>query len=131
MNINTLDWDKPLLKFFGISAKCLPTIKTSSEVYGNISGGYLNNTPISCIIGNCQAALIGQKCFRRGLTKGILDKNGSIFTIDLSTYITNYVFNIYNAIVLQLYLISSKFQIPTLIKIFMKFHPNLFIIHVS
>ncbi|XP_060849614.1 glycerol kinase-like [Rhopalosiphum padi] len=81
MNINTLDWDKPLLKFFGISAKCLPTIKTSSEVYGNISGGYLNNTPISCIIGNCQAALIGQKCFRRGLTKGILDKNGSIFTI--------------------------------------------------
>jgi len=81
MNINTLEWDKRLLKFFGISSKYLPTIKTSSEVYGNISGGYLDNTPISGVIGNRQAAIIGQKCFRRGLTKGILDRSGSIFTI--------------------------------------------------
>lgn len=81
MNINTLKWDKHLLKFFGISEKFLPTIKTSSEVFGNISEGYLINTPVSGIIGNRQAALIGQKCFRSGLTKGILDKSGSIFTI--------------------------------------------------
>ncbi|XP_025193495.1 glycerol kinase-like [Melanaphis sacchari] len=81
MNINTLEWDKRILKFFGISEKCLPKIKSNSEVYGNISGGYLNNTPISCIIGNYQAALIGQKCFRRGLTKGVLNKSGSIFTV--------------------------------------------------
>ncbi|XP_001946651.2 glycerol kinase-like [Acyrthosiphon pisum] len=81
MNINTLKWDKLLLKFFGISEKFLPTIKTSSEVFGNIFEGHLIDTPVSGIIGNRQAALIGQKCFRSGLTKGILDKSGSIFTI--------------------------------------------------
>lgn len=81
MNINTLKWDKKLLRFFGISAKYLPAIKTSSEVYGKISEGFLGGMPISGVIGNRQAALIAHKCFRRGLTKGILDKSGSIFTI--------------------------------------------------
>jgi len=81
MNINTLKWDKKLLKFFGISEKCLPKIKTSSEMFGNICNGYLTDTPITGVMGNSQAALIGQRCFRSGLTKGTLDKSGSIFTI--------------------------------------------------
>lgn len=81
MNINTLEWDKSLLRFFGISPSCLPKIKTSSEVYGNIADGPLANTPISGVIANRQAALIGHRCFRRGLTKVILDAGGSVFSI--------------------------------------------------
>lgn len=81
MNINTLQWDKSLMNFFGISLSCLPKIKTSSEVYGNFSDGPLINIPISGVIANRQAALIGHRCFRRGLTKVILDAGGSVFNI--------------------------------------------------
>lgn len=81
MNINTLEWDTTLLKFFGISLNCLPKIKTSSEMYGHFADGPLVNTTISGVIANEQAALIGHRCFRRGLTKVILDEGGSVFNV--------------------------------------------------
>ncbi len=37
MNINTLKWDSKLCDFFGISVSSLPEIKSSGEVYGNLS----------------------------------------------------------------------------------------------
>jgi len=81
MNINTLEWDRQLLKFFNILPSCLSEIKTSSEIYGKIADGPLVGVPITGVIGNRQAALIGHRCFRRGLTKAILDESGSVFTI--------------------------------------------------
>ena len=36
-NLKSLDWDEELLKIFGVPRGCLPTIKTSSEVYCAIS----------------------------------------------------------------------------------------------
>lgn len=81
MNINTLEWDKKLLKFFDIPLNSLPIIKTSSEVYGKFDSGPLVDTPISSVMGDRQAAIVGHRCFRTGLTKIVLDDSGSIFTI--------------------------------------------------
>ena len=36
-NIHTLQWDDELLRLFGIPASMLPEVRSSSEVYGNVS----------------------------------------------------------------------------------------------
>lgn len=69
MNIETLRWDPMLLKFFDISIKLLPEIKSSAEVYGKMSSGSLKGVPISGCLGDQQAALVGQQCFKRGQAK--------------------------------------------------------------
>lgn len=81
MNIGTLQWDKTLLRFFGISAGCLPEIRTSSEVYGKIADGPLAGVRVSGVLGNRQAALVGHRCFRRGLAKATLAGSGAAFVV--------------------------------------------------
>lgn len=81
MNIDTLLWDRKLIRFFGINPDCLPKILGSSEMYGTISDGLLKGVPISGVIGNRQAALVGHRCFNKGVTKVTLDATGSVFTI--------------------------------------------------
>lgn len=66
MNIETLKWDPTLIKFFGITPNVLPTIKSSSEIYGYMKGGPLDGVPISGCLGDQQAALVGQQCLNRG-----------------------------------------------------------------
>ncbi|XP_022902875.2 glycerol kinase 2 [Onthophagus taurus] len=69
MNIETLKWDPVLIKFFDIPISVLPTIKSSSEVYGNIIDGPLKGIPIAGCLGDQQAALVGQQCLQRGQAK--------------------------------------------------------------
>ncbi|XP_043281441.1 glycerol kinase isoform X2 [Venturia canescens] len=69
MNIETLNWDPTLCRYFDIPMKLLPDIKSSSEIYGNISVGPLKGIPISGILGNQQAALVGQNCLQQGQAK--------------------------------------------------------------
>lgn len=69
MNIDTLEWDPELCKFFGIPKKILPEIRSSSEIYGYISSGALKGVPISGCLGDQSAALVGQMCFRSGMAK--------------------------------------------------------------
>ncbi|XP_053620582.1 glycerol kinase 3-like isoform X2 [Plodia interpunctella] len=70
MNLETLNWDPMLLRLFGIHRDCLPTIKSSSEVYGTVKdGSVLNGITISGILGNQQAALVGQNCTTAGQAK--------------------------------------------------------------
>lgn len=66
MNIETLNWDPVLLKFFNIPHSILPTIKSSSEIYGVFSDGPLKGVPLSGCVGDQQSALIGQQCFSPG-----------------------------------------------------------------
>lgn len=47
MNIETLKWDQKLCKFFDIDQNLLPEIRSSSEIYGEISSGPLKGVPIS------------------------------------------------------------------------------------
>lgn len=70
MNIETLNWDPLLTKTFSINPEILPEIRSSSEIYGKIrNGSILDGVPISAILGNQQASLVGQMCFKKGQAK--------------------------------------------------------------
>lgn len=70
MNLDTLQWDDKLIQFFGISEKIiLPQIKSSAEIYANISSGILKGVPIAACLGDQQAALVGQQCLTKGQAK--------------------------------------------------------------
>ncbi|XP_021960647.1 glycerol kinase [Folsomia candida] len=69
MNLETLQWDPYLCKFFGIDVKLLPEIRSSSEIYGHFVSTKLGGVPISGILGDQQAALVGQLCFKPGQAK--------------------------------------------------------------
>ena len=69
MNLETLAWDRGLLDIFGIPEAMLPKICSSSEVYGEVKEGPLSGVPIAGILGDQQAALVGQTCFRPGEAK--------------------------------------------------------------
>lgn len=68
MNLQTLDWDEEMLDVFGIPAGILPRICSSSEVYCEAQGK-LKGTKIAGILGDQQAALVGQACFEPGEVK--------------------------------------------------------------
>ena len=47
MNLKTLKWDKDMLTLFDIPAGVkLPTIKSSAEVYANVSKDIVQNHPL-------------------------------------------------------------------------------------
>jgi glycerol kinase len=69
-NIHTGAWDKDMLELFRIPASLLPKVRTSSEVYGEISTSLgLQKVPIAGIAGDQQAALFGQMCVQPGQSK--------------------------------------------------------------
>jgi glycerol kinase len=69
-NIHTGRWDEQMLKLFRIPASLLPEVRTSSEVYGEVSTSLgLQKVPIAGIAGDQQAALFGQMCVNRGQAK--------------------------------------------------------------
>ncbi|NAZ87155.1 glycerol kinase GlpK [Kineococcus indalonis] len=73
MDLETLDWDDELLEIFGIPRAMLPEIKPSScsEGYGpTVADGPLGGpVPLTGILGDQQAAMVGQVCFEPGMAK--------------------------------------------------------------
>ena len=69
MNLATLDWDSELLAAFGIPRHILPEIRSSSEVYGEATLPAVKGVPVAGILGDQQAALVGQACFQAGEAK--------------------------------------------------------------
>ncbi len=69
MNLKTLQWDAELLKAFSIPEQILPRIRSSSEVYGHVAEGPLSGVAVAGILGDQQAALVGQTCFKSGEAK--------------------------------------------------------------
>lgn len=71
MNLSTCEWDKELLKIFGVPASILPEIKPSAHHFGVTKGvGVLpDGLPVTGIVGDQQAALFGQACFKKGQAK--------------------------------------------------------------
>jgi glycerol kinase len=69
-NINTLEWDRVLLEIFKVPPQILPKVTASSEVYGEVSEiEELKGIKIAGNAGDQQAALFGQLCFEKGLSK--------------------------------------------------------------
>jgi glycerol kinase len=69
MRLDTLGWDDDLLAAMRVPPACLPAIRSSSEVYGEVRGGALAGAPIAGILGDQQAALFGQACVKPGMAK--------------------------------------------------------------
>ena len=69
MNLHTLDWDDSVLAAMNIPRAMLPTIRSSSEVYGTVASGPLRGVPIAAMLGDQHAALLGQTCFAVGEAK--------------------------------------------------------------
>jgi glycerol kinase len=73
MDLETLDWDDELLSFFGIPRQMLPQIRPSSspEPYGTTlaTGPMGGEVPVTGILGDQQAAMVGQVCLKAGEAK--------------------------------------------------------------
>jgi glycerol kinase len=98
MNLRTLEWDEAIAKEFDIPLSMLPEIRSSSEVFGTVSGqSLLRDVPIAGILGDQQAATFGQAAFSKGQSKNtygtgnflifntgeeiVLSKNGLLTTV--------------------------------------------------
>jgi glycerol kinase len=69
MHLDRLQWDEELLAAFDIPRAMLPNIRSSSERYGTATADPIEGVPITGILGDQQAALVGQTCFRPGEAK--------------------------------------------------------------
>lgn len=70
MDLETLSWDEEILAAFDVPRSMLPTIKSSSEVYGHAEqSSLLREVPIAGILGDQQAATFGQAAFDQGEAK--------------------------------------------------------------
>ncbi|MDE2327545.1 MAG: glycerol kinase GlpK, partial [Rhodospirillales bacterium] len=69
IDLATCAWDDDMLNAFGIPRACLPKIVPSSAVYGEIRTAPLQGTKLAGMLGDQQAALVGQTCFAPGEAK--------------------------------------------------------------
>lgn len=69
MNLSTLAWDQELLDAFGIPKAMMPAIRSSSEMYALARERSIKDVAIAGILGDQQAALVGQACFEPGEAK--------------------------------------------------------------
>ncbi|HEX4664066.1 MAG TPA: glycerol kinase GlpK [Terriglobales bacterium] len=68
-NLENCEWDEELLQLFSIPRQILPRICSSSEIYGTVCHKSLDGVPLAGILGDQQAALVGQTCFDPGEAK--------------------------------------------------------------
>lgn len=83
MNLETLDWDDEILGIMGIPRQMLPKIVPSSMVYGTATGD-LAGVPVAGILGDQQAAMVGQTCFDVGEAKNTYG-TGSFMLLNTGT----------------------------------------------
>ncbi len=70
MDLTSLQWREDICKEAGIPLSMLPTIKSSSEVYGYCrQDGLLAGVCVAGDLGDQQAAAFGQACFEPGMAK--------------------------------------------------------------
>ncbi len=68
MNMTTLAWDDEILGIMGVPRAMLPQIRSSSEIYAECRG-VLDGVPLAGILGDQQAATVGQACYEIGEAK--------------------------------------------------------------
>ena len=69
-NINNNKWDKEILKMLKIPSSILPEIKNSPDNFGYLNKLIIGESlPITGVVGDQQAAAIGQCCFTKGSVK--------------------------------------------------------------
>ncbi|KAJ1340479.1 glycerol kinase [Batrachochytrium salamandrivorans] len=73
LNLKSLQWDDGMLEFFGVRKSILPTVCSSSEIYGLVYEGPLKGLPIAGDLGDQQVALVGHE--------PVLSKHGLLTTV--------------------------------------------------
>lgn len=69
-NIHTGDWDAELLDLLNVPGQILPEVKDSADDYGSTDPKLFGAAiPIRALIGDQQAATVGQACFNPGMVK--------------------------------------------------------------
>jgi glycerol kinase len=71
MDLESLQWDDELVGLFGIPRGMLPAIRPSSAIFGetDASGPFGGDVVIGGVLGDQQAAMMGQTCFDVGDAK--------------------------------------------------------------
>ena len=69
MDLENLRWDQEIAGIYGVPERILPRIASSCEVYGTSQIDPIKGVPIAGILGDQQAALVGQTCFEVGSAK--------------------------------------------------------------
>ena len=71
LNLKKIHWDSEILKLLKIPSAILPDVHPSSDSYGEtVSRGPLRRgIPIGALVGDQQAALFGQSCYKAGEMK--------------------------------------------------------------
>ncbi|ONM47029.1 glycerol kinase GlpK [Nocardia donostiensis] len=69
MDLRTQQWDEQICAEFGVPMAMLPQIRSSSQVYAEITSGPLAGVPVAGILGDQQAATFGQACLSPGDAK--------------------------------------------------------------
>ncbi len=69
-NINNNKWDHEILKKLNIPKSILPEVKNSADDFGKTHKKIIGKEiPISAVLGDQQAAAVGQACFEKGSIK--------------------------------------------------------------
>ena len=69
-NINSNQWDDEILKKLNIPKSILPSVKNSADNFGATSKKIIGHEiPINAVLGDQQAAAVGQACFNKGSVK--------------------------------------------------------------
>jgi glycerol kinase len=79
-NIHTLQWDEEICTWFGIDQRMLPAVCDSNHQYGDtdFEGFFDAAIPICGVIGDSQAALLGQGCIEKGMVKATYGTGTSV-----------------------------------------------------
>ena len=69
-NIHTQDWDEDLLRIFDVPRELLPEVRDTVDTFGLTDEKILGaSVPIHALVGDQQAALVGQACIEVGALK--------------------------------------------------------------
>lgn len=79
-DIRNLGWDDELCRSFGVPIQALPRVLSSDAVFGEttLEGLLPRALPICGVMGDSQAALFAQRCYRPGSTKVTFGTGSSV-----------------------------------------------------
>ena len=72
LNISSKSWGHDLAELFQVPLAMLPRVQASASHFGEVASSFvpeLVGVPITGVLGDQQAALFGQACFREGMVK--------------------------------------------------------------
>ena len=79
-DIGRLHWDKKLCQLFNVPLRALPEVRESAAQFGDTdAGGILpKRVPICGVMGDSQASLFAQRCYRPGMAKATFGTGTSV-----------------------------------------------------